>query len=747
MSTRAALRALLALSLISAVPNAFSQAKDPGIRTISEVNGNPAGSPPHGGSWSPDSRLYSFVATDSLTLNGNAFVGSPGDIIQIDAATGQASVLASVAQLSSLSSAAINEKDQDHRARYSMSSFLWADDSRHVMLDNGGRLWLYDIAAGNGTLIVDTGAGSGDDPKFSPDAKSVSYLRNHNLYVHPIGVAGAPEVALTSTKPESLLNGEVDWVYREELEVRSNYFWSPDSSAIAYLQMDEARVPQFPIADWIPTHASVDGQRYPQPGDHNPAVRVGVVPATGGPTRWIELPFSAGNDYIPRFGWVDAKTVYVEVLTRDHQHLDLYFADAATGHATLVHSEADTKYLDDNYDVTMLPGGRFANTSWRDGHTHIYLYQFDAAHPLDHEATLVKQLTHGDFEVTNLEFHGGSLFYTSNEGNVIENNLWSIALDGSHKQRLTPSAGTHDPTPSPDGKHFIDLPSTATAPPMGTLCATSGGACATFWKPTPVATASGVTSVRVSYLAADGKTTLYGILTQPTTSTGNASVPIILNPYGGPLPTLELRNAWNNSHLFDELMAQHGFAVLALENRGQGGRGRDFQQAAYRNFGPVQFSDQMAALNQALAKNPQFDAKRVGWWGWSWGGAFTLYAMTHTDRIKAGVAVAPVTDFRNYDSIYTERYLGLPSASDSPYNTDAAVTSATNLKGHLLLAQGTGDDNVHLSNIIQFIQPLIDSGIPYDLQLFPRKTHSISGFTARNQLFNRILGQFETYLK
>ena len=753
MLTRKAVRILLAISFLAAAPIGFSQARGPGLRTVSEVNGNPTGFPPHGGTWSPDSRLYTFIATDSLTLNGNAPIGNPGDIVQIDATTGQASVLASVAQLSSLSSAAINEKDLDHRARYSMSSFLWADDSRHLMLDNGGRLWLYDIATGTGKLIVDTGAGSGDDPKFSPDARSVSYLRNHNLYVHPVGVAGAPEVAgasevaLTSTKADSMLNGEVDWVYLEELEVRSNYFWSPDSSAIAYLQMDESRVPQFPIVDWIPRHADVDMQRYPQPGDNNPTVRVGVVPAAGGPTHWIEVPFSAGNDYIPRFGWVDPRTVYVEVLTRDQQHLNLYFADVATGRTALVHSETDSKYLEDNYDVTMLPGGRFANTSWKDGHTHIYLYQFDSAHPLDREATLTKQLSHGDFEVTNLESHGGTLYYTSNEGNVLENNLWSIALDGSQKKRLTPAAGTHDPKVSPDGKHFIDLPTTGATPPVAALCGISGEVCTSYWKSIPIAPATGVTSARVSYLAADGRTTLYGILTQPSVTAGGASIPIILNPYGGPLPSLGLRNAWSPEHLFDELMAQHGFAVLALENRGQGGRGRDFQQAAYRNFGPVQFSDQIAALNQALAKNPQLDAKRVGWWGWSWGGAFTLYAMTHTDRIRAGVAVAPVTNFLNYDSIYTERYLGLPSASDSPYPADAAVTSATNLKGHLLLAQGTGDDNVHLSNIIQFIQPLIDAGIPYDLQLFPRKTHSLSGLTARDELFNRILAQFETYLK
>ena len=186
--------------------------------------------------------------------------------------------------------------------------------------------------------------------------------------------AGASETALTATKGETLLNGELDWVYLEELDARSNYFWAPDSHAIAYLQMDEAKVPEYAIEDFIPTHATLDKQRYPQPGDPNPGVKVGVVPVGGGATKWIDVPFSMGNDYIPRFGWVDAKTVWIEVLRRDQQHMEFYFADAASGAIKLVHTEADSKYLEDNYDFTLLPHGRFLNTSWKDGHTHLYLY-------------------------------------------------------------------------------------------------------------------------------------------------------------------------------------------------------------------------------------------------------------------------------------------------------------------------------------------------------------------------------------
>ena len=729
------LRNLLLLAFLAA-PALQAQSADPGHRTVRQADSLPTGYPPRGGSWSPDSRLYTFVANDDKV------VGAPGDIVAIEAATGRPFVLASAAQLAALPAPPISEKDADHRNRYSMSAYLWADDSKHLVIDNGGPIYLWDIAQAKGTLLVDTHTGSGADPKFSPDGKSVSYLRDHNLYVH--SVAANQEATLT-TGPATTLNGEVDWVYLEELEVRSNYFWSPDSAHLAYLQMDEAKVPQYPIVDYVPTHATVDYQRFPQPGDPNPAVRVGVVSATGGSTRFLDVPFSANNDYIPRFGWVDAKTLYVEVLTRDHQHLNLYLADATTGRSKLIHTETDAKYLEDNYDVTFLPG-RFFFTSWKDGHTHLYLYAFDPGRPLEKEATLAAQLTRGAYEVSTPEAHNGALYFNSTEPAVGDVSLYSVALTGTGRRRLTPAPGAHDTSISPDGAHFVDIASTDTTEPTASLCTTSTTACTVFWQSNPVAPATGVTTRRVTFTAADGKTPLYGILTTPANAAAK-SVPIILNPYGGPLPYLELKNTWSYSALFDEVLAQHGFAVLHVENRGQGGRGREFSQANYRNFGPVQLSDQLAALDQLLARTPMLDPARVGFWGWSWGGTFTLFAMTHSDRFKAGVAVAPNGDFRDYDTIYTERYLGLPSENEEAYNTASNVLNAGKLKGRILLAQGTGDDNVHMANTLQLLDPFIEAGIPYDLQLFPRKTHSIAGFAPRNELFNRILAHFETWLK
>jgi dipeptidyl-peptidase 4 len=233
----------------------------------------------------------------------------------------------------------------------------------------------------------------------------------------------------------------------------------------------------------------------------------------------------------------------------------------------------------------------------------------------------------------------------------------------------------------------------------------------------------------------------------PVNANTAASVPLIVNPYGGP-GVDTLKHEWGGKRwFFDQLLAEHGIAVLHVDNRGMAGRGRDFEQAAYRNFGPPQFADQMTAVDQVLARYPQLDPHRLGWWGWSWGGTFTLYALTHSDRFLAGASVAPVTDWHNYDSIYTERYLGLPAENVETYRDESVINSAKSLKGHLLILHGTGDDNVHFANTIQFINKLIDEGIPYDYNVFPRKTHSIAGAAAQTELFSRLLLHFETYVK
>ena len=692
------------------------------------------GNPPDDLSWSPDAKHLTY-------LDG-------GQLVELDPATGQSHILVSREKLASMIEAGGSEQDRDHRERYHMSSYFWAPDSAHLLFDSNGRLWYYDLKTGTGVQVGNSGEASGDDPKFSPDGHYVSFLRDHGIRVARLGEGGgAPYNVATALGPASgqvILNGAVDWVYEEELDTRSNYFWSPDSRSIAYLQMNETNVPAYPITDWIPTHATVDVQRYPQPGDANPEVHLVVVPARGGKPLWVRMPFHPGDDYIPRFGWVDSRTIWEETLTRDHQHRFLYFADFVTGQWRQMVDISDDKFVDGNYDITV-QDGKIAFTSWSSGHNHLYLYSYDTAHPLAASAKLEKQLTNGSFEVGDVYRVDGKnkrIYYASNESNPLEQQLWQVSFDGERKQ-LTTSPGFHKGNFAPVGSAFTDEHSTRTAPPALQLCA-AAEKCAIFWQTHAVDAYSLRPPEELEVKAHDG-TTLYATLLLPEGRTNPTTVPLIVNPYGGP-GTQTVTHEWKDSVLFDELLAQRGFAVLHADNRGMSGRGRAFAQFAYHNFGRVQLEDQLTVIDSVLAGYPQLDGKRMGWWGWSWGGTFTLWAMTHSDRVLAGVAVAPVTNWRNYDSVYTERYLGVPVQQPDMYRDDAVVNAAAKLKGHLLLVHGTGDDNVHLENTVQFVQQLIEAQIPYDLQLYPRKTHSITGADVRTHLYNRILAHFEQYL-
>ena len=701
--------------------------------------------------WSPDGKHLTY-------LEG-------GELMDVDPVTGKVHVMVSAAKMASLNGSQDSERDRDHRERYNMAGYLWAPDSAHLLFDANGPLWLYDLRNGAGVQIGFTGTASGDDPKFSPDGSCVSFIRDHSISVIHLRDPGRPAVAVapapnsSAGKEQSILNGEVDWVYEEELDTRSNYFWSPDSKNLAYLQMNETAVPQFPLTDWIPTHAQVDWQRYPQPGDANPEVHVGVVIAKGGRTTWMNIPIHPG-DYIPRFGWVNRNTLWIETVSRDHKHRALYFTGAQYGDARKMLEISDEKFLDEDYDVTV-GDGAIVFTSWSDGHTHLYLYSYNQAVPLAADAKLEKQLTQGDFEVGDVygvDPERKVVTYASNEGNPLEQQIWEVNFNGERRQ-LSAGAGFHDAAFAPDGKIFTDKYSTRAATPVIRIChaaeiaepdidqkgPASAQNCRVFWETHTLDSYPLRLPQTLEVEAHDG-TTLYATLLIPSGSSNPATVPLIVNPYGGP-HAQEVVNQWNDDLLFDNVLAQHGFAVLRADNRGMGFRSRAFAQAAYRNFGPVQLEDQLTVVDAALIQVPQLDPRRLGWWGWSWGGTFTLYAMTHSDRFRAGVAVAPVTDWRNYDSIYTERYLGVPAEDANGYRDFSVVNSASQLKGRLLIAHGTGDDNVHMENTVQFVQKLIEDGTPHDLQIYPRKTHSISGADVRTSLYNRILAQFELYLK
>ncbi|HSM85916.1 MAG TPA: S9 family peptidase, partial [Candidatus Limnocylindrales bacterium] len=607
-----------------------------------------------------------------------------------------------------------------------------------------GLLWYYTLA--NGTAVALSPArDEASDPKFSPDGKLLSYVRKHNLYIAPI--EGRKDRQITTGDNEDLLNGEVDWVYREELDVRSNYFWSPQGKKIVFLQMDESKVPSYPITDFIPHHPTVYKEKYPKVGDPNPEVRLGVVNASGGGLRWFHL----SNDkdvYIPRFGWVREGLIWAMLMNRAQNELMLFFIDAHSGKVARVLDEKSDTWIeiDDNFKI-LKSGDRFIWPSWRDGHTHLYLYSFDKNAPLAGEAKLVNQITKGDFEVFDLDGvdeNTGTVYATTNAGDDRQRHLCSVKLDGSDFRVLTKAEpGTHQASLSPDAGHYIDRFSALMTPPQMAFCGIADG-CSVIWKSKSLDAYKLIAPQFVDFKAEDG-TVLHGLLYLPPDTAGK-KVPLLNNPYGGPHGQ-SVRDAWGGTgFLFNQILMRDGIAVLVVDNRGMGARGKKFAAALRHNFGEVELKDQLAAIDQALQRFPQLDGARMGWWGWSYGGFMTLNAMTHSDRFKAGVAVAPVTDWRDYDSIYTERYEGLLPEDEAAYKKSSPVNFAGQLHGHLLEVHGTSDDNVHMQNTMQMINAFINADKQFELQLYPRKTHGIGGPAARTHLFTRIREHFRRAL-
>ena len=715
------------------------------------VEGGVTGRAPETIKWSPDGTKVSFVQRDDA--------GEHGELWYVDVATGEKKILASETKLSQLAPPASKIKDEREKervTRYHVAAYVWSPDSKHLLFDAHGQLWYYSLDTGTAVQLTSSPDAS-EDPKFSPDGKRLAYVRKHNLYVHPVsGEEG--ERPLTreekekdkskdgeKEKEDNILNGEVDWVYAEELAVRSNFFWSPEGHEIIFLQMDETRVPAYPITDWLPTHPRVEQEKYPKAGDPNPSVRVGVVGSNGGKVRWIKLT-DDDDTYVPRFGWIREGWAWAEVLNRKQDAMDLYFIDAKSGKSRKVLSElAPDAWVNVNDDFRILKSGdRFLWTSWRDGHTHIYLYSFNAQDPLAADAKLERQLDSGDYEVIaisgvdeSLFAKSSTVFFTANKGDPRQEKIFSVKLDGLGIQSVSPdegiAAGNYAASFADDGKHFVETHSATLTPPRISVCA-AGGGCQKIWEGRGVADYAPIAPKPLEFKAEDG-TVLYGYLILPRTADASQKIPLIVNIYGGPAAQT-VQNSWGGTTaLFHQILANEGFAIFSVDNRGTPNRGKKFSAAIRLQSGPVELKDQLTALDQLYAQVPQLDRNRTAIWGWSNGGSMTLYALTHSDRFKAGISVAPVTNWRDYDSTYTERYIGLLKDNASGYD-DSIVSAASSLHGSLLLVHGTSDDNVHFQNTIQMTDALIKAGKQFRLMVYPDKTHGIAGSGTRSQLFH-----------
>ncbi|MBU6402901.1 MAG: DPP IV N-terminal domain-containing protein, partial [Verrucomicrobia bacterium] len=601
-----------------------------------------------------------------------------------------------------------------HPEKITLSSYQWSPRGDQFLCDSENDLWLVDPrTAGIRRLTKDAAAEL--EPTFSPTGTRVAFVKGNDLYDVELG-SGLVE-RLTSDGSDLVLNGRLDWVYEEELANRRSgraFEWSPDGTRLAYLRLDDAPVPDYPIMDYRPVHPRVSHQRYPLAGDPNPGVSVRVSSVGTAETKRWTAHLGADVEYVlPGLSWTaDGRAVAFLTLNRAQTELTLHRWNPVAGDDRVLLREQDAHWINDYLlDPPRFLGGhrRFLWWSERDGWFHLYLGKGrDRA---------LRRLTRGRWLVeapVEVDATNGWAYFAATRRDPRERQLYRQRLDGSRLEQLTREPGTHSAQVSPDGGYLVDRFSAIDQPPVTRLLRADGSLVKIIDAPTNhLAQYALARTEFITLTTADGSR-LFARLVKPADFDPRKRYPVIVRVYGGPGVQV-VRNAWGVTSLEDHFLAQHGYLVWSLDNRGSAGRGHAWESVLFRRLGEHELADQRRGTDY-LRTLPYVDPARLGIWGWSYGGFLTLYALTHApDLFKCGVAGAPVTDWRFYDSIYTERYLRTPADNPAGYADSSPVTAAGKLRARLLIIHGTADDNVHVQNTMNFIAALIEARRPFEL--------------------------------
>jgi dipeptidyl-peptidase-4 len=576
--------------------------------------------------WAPDGKRFAWLEEKELWL--------------YDVEARREKQLVNLADLDAqaVKSAAAAEPFDWRNRHVSKPLFAWSGSGKELLISTSGDLFLLHLDTGKWDQLTATAAAE-QDAKLSPDSRFVSFRREHDVY--SLEIATEKLVRLTHDGSETLLNAELDWVYPEELEIPTAHWWSPDSKRIAYLQLDIRHEPVFPQVDLLALRARFEPERYPKAGDPNADARVGIVPATGGETRWMDL--GETRDYLlARVAWLpNSQAVAVERLNRVQNRLDLLIADTASAHARVALHEEDPYWINVNDDLRFLGGGkRFLWGSERDGHHHLYLYSI--------EGERLKQLTEGAWEVdtvAGVDESASEVYFTSTEQSPLERQLYAVELDGKRRRRLTPESGTHEISMGPNSEYYLDTASSLTAPPQRTIHGRDGKQVAVFRE----ADRSQLDAYNIlpteihKFKTADGAL-LYARLIKPAGFTRGGKYPLIVMVYGGP-HAQEVHDAWAPLG-WDQVLAHHGFVIWQVDNRGSWGRGHAWESVIFRNMGARELEDQKEGIRY-LDSLGFAEVSRMGLYGWSYGGYMTLFALTRAPgpvprghRRRAGHALA-----------------------------------------------------------------------------------------------------------
>ena len=652
------------------------------------------------------------------------------DIVRVDPATGKREILVAAKALI----------PEGKKKPLAVSGYTFTKDLAKVLIytntrrvwrvHSRGDYWVLDRASGK---LHQLGGKEASEAtlmfaKFSPaDSNRVAYVRDKNLYVEDLAT-GRIEV-LTKRSRDTVINGTFDWVYEEELGLRDGFRWSPDGKRIAYWQMDEEGVKEMHMINNVPgNYPQVVTFRYPKVGETNARARVGVVSADGGETTWVRVEGDPRNHYIARMDWADnSKELLLQRLNRLQNRNAVMIADAATGEARTVYTDRDEAWIEVRFGFTDWVEDQFTYVSERAGWRQLYLVS---------RAGEAKKVTRGNFDIIRmlkLDAANGIAYFTASPKNATERYLYRINLDGTGLKRLSPAKqrGSHSYSISSDAKWAVHTFSSIHSPPVTQLIKLSTHE--------PVRTLEDNVALRkkVAALAqpkreffqidiGDGvKVDAYAVL--PPNLDCSKKYPLFLYVYGEPAGQTTV-NRWSGpGGMWHWMLAQQGYVVMSIDNRGTTApRGNAWRKSIYRQVGILASKDQAAAVRQVLKDRPYLDADRVGVWGWSGGGSMTLNALfRYPELYHAGISIASVPNQLLYDTIYQERYMGLPDDNKEGYKNGSPITFAKNLKGKLQLIHGTADDNVHYQGMAKLVDTLVAHNKPFEMLAYPNRSHSI----------------------
>ena len=605
--------------------------------------------------------------------------------------------------------------------------------------------YVYDLTTGDFQPLAEGGKQS--YATFSPDGSYVAFVRDNNLYY--VTLADGSITAVTEDgKRNALIHGSTDWVYEEEFGFTKAFYWSPAGDQLAFISFDESAVAEYNMQLWGDLYPHDERFKYPKAGEANSKVRVSVYHLPSKKTVTIDVG-SETDIYLPRVQWTtDNNVLSVIRMNRLQNRLDILHANATTGKAETILTEESDTYVDINYnnDLTYLSDKQhFVYTSEQDGYKHIYLYTT--------QGKLVRQVTQGNWEVSELaaiDEERQLMYYLSTETSPLGRQLYSINWQGKKKQRLSEEPGTHSVDFSPKARYYVDRYSSVEHPLVVELHQAPSGKTIRALEDNQalqeaVAEYSWGTREAITVPVGDS-VTLNGYLIKPHDFDSTQQYPLLMYVYGGPGSQM-VTNAWiSDREGWFHVLAQRGYLVACVDNRGTGGRGRDFSHATYAQLGKLEVGDQIASAKH-LSQLPYVDADRIGIWGWSYGGYMASLALFMGNEVfKAGIAVAPVTSWRFYDTVYTERYLQTPQLNAEGYDRYSPLSHADKLRGNFLLIHGTGDDNVHFQNAVMLQNALIAANKQFGSFYYPNRNHGIYGGNTRLHLFTMMTDFLEAKL-